>query len=853
MTPSSADAAAPTAPTPARRPPRTSAVRRLSPAAGPLLIVASVLIVTHGFWLENRLSREHVDLLSFWLPRWCAMGKGVFAGHVPTWLPNQFGGVPFASDPQSGWAYLPVMLLFGLTSCSRALGLMITLNPLLAGLGMYWFFRGDRLSRPAATSGGLVMALAIAGSVVALSMPFAGALAWTAVALAGLSHLLHARRPSSVVGWLALTALAWSQIAAAHLTHGLLMGSALMALYALARLTIQVRSGERSLRSAAVVAAVPVFALPFLSAAVLYPRLKLLPRTSIGQGYLQLGLLTKQLGGFKQDTALQLSPLFNGGIHVGWGTGFARGSGSYVGAATILLIAFGIWSRRWRLPALAFALCGFVGWGLNMDRLIRSGLHTLLLHTSVGELWLRDPARFRYVLIPAFAALGAYGLQAWLDAWSGDGQAIRWRTAAWLVGGSVVVFVVAPLIGGGSYVPFAIAVLPTAWLLWLVAKRTTWAAAALPALLAVELTVTALAGQTGPPLNGATELSQHLRITNWAGSAFRAYHTPWIPPASYATPGAIGRILIRARGDGGRYLTFDPKIGHGKGFLFHQAPSNWPAYQNGRSVLFGLSELQGYSPVQLMRYWTYLRALDREAPIYYNSATFQSDAPNVLDLFGVEWVIQLSSDATPPPGGTAVATEGKWTLWRISDPTPRASLVPTWHVVSATEALHAVLDPAFPQRATVVLERVPTANGRPVPEPTGEIGGVPASVTAGYRDISNEHGQVHVSTTTGGVVLIRNPWDENWHATVDGTSVPLLHADYVMQGVAVPAGDHTVDLSYRDPGIGWGLWISAIAWILLLAAYVVLRRRERRELSRAAGSSTPRSAPPAGREPLPAG
>src|SRR4029079_18073633 len=132
MTPSSADAAAPTAPTPQG----ASGLRRLSPAAGPLLIIASVLIVTHGFWLEDRLSREHVDLLPFWLPRWCAMGKGVFAGHVPTWLPNQFGGVPFASAPQSRWAYLPVMFLFGATSCSRALGLLITLNPILAGLGM---------------------------------------------------------------------------------------------------------------------------------------------------------------------------------------------------------------------------------------------------------------------------------------------------------------------------------------------------------------------------------------------------------------------------------------------------------------------------------------------------------------------------------------------------------------------------------------------------------------------------------------------------------------------------------------------------------------------------------------------
>jgi hypothetical protein len=202
-----------------------------------------------------------------------------------------------------------------------------------------------------------------------------------------------------------------------------------------------------------------------------------------------------------------------------------------------------------------------------------------------------------------------------------------------------------------------------------------------------------------------------------------------------------------------------------------------------------------------------------------------------------------------------VATEGQWTLYRINDPAPRAFLASGWRMDAPTDALSAVLDPSFPLAATALLEETPTVDGRPVPlnvEQNGG-GGEPATGTAAYRDLSDQHAQVRVRTSSGGVVVVRNPWDENWHATLDGKPVPLLHADYVMQGVAVPAGDHTVDLSYRDPGIGLGLWISAIAWILLLAAYVVLRRRKRRELSRAAGSSTPRSAPHPGREALPAG
>ncbi|HCP61574.1 MAG TPA: hypothetical protein DIU14_03765, partial [Actinobacteria bacterium] len=168
---------------------------------GPLLIVGAVLVVMHGFWLGDRMTYQQVDLLAFWLPRWCALGHALQAGHIPTWLPNQFGGVPFASDPQSGWLYLPVMVLFSVMSCTRALGLVITLNPIIAGVGLYGFLRIERLDRPVATVGGLILALSMAGSSIALSMPFSGMLAWTAVALAGGAGVMRPRPPAGQIGW----------------------------------------------------------------------------------------------------------------------------------------------------------------------------------------------------------------------------------------------------------------------------------------------------------------------------------------------------------------------------------------------------------------------------------------------------------------------------------------------------------------------------------------------------------------------------------------------------------------------------------------------------------------------------
>ena len=70
-----------------------------------------------------------------------------------------------------------------------------------------------------------------------------------------------------------------------------------------------------------------------------------------------------------------------------------------------------------------------------------------------------------------------------------------------------------------------------------------------------------------------------------------------------------------AADDGGRYLTFDPAIAdhERKGFLYHQAPPNWPAYANGRSVLFGLVRAPGLlARAAACATGRYLRTLEHE-------------------------------------------------------------------------------------------------------------------------------------------------------------------------------------------------------------------------------------------------
>jgi hypothetical protein len=745
--------------------------------------------------------------------------------------------VPFASDPQSGWLYLPAMAMFMVLPAVKAMEWFIVLQPILAGLGLYWFFRNEGVGRPAATVGGLALALSISGSGVVLSMPFAGTLAWTALTLAGASGFVRARSGLALVAWLAFTAFCWTQIAAAHLTDGLLVGSAILGVYVVARLLAQVRSGERSWRAAGglvLLLAVPL--LP-LSAAAWLPRLELIPRTSIGMGYRTLGHLSNQL-----THQHALPPLAVHGQGPWWATAFARGLGGYIGAATVLMVPVAFASKRSRLPAIAFGLVALAGWLLNLDRLIAAKpVRALALRLGIGELWLRDPSRFRYAVLLALTVLAGYGVQAWLDMGSvGAGLALR-RRLWWLAPGFVL-FVLLPVVAGSRvahYVPFLAGAAVAVPLLALAARGRAWAAPALAGALAVELLVCGIVGQFGPA-PGVSAQGLTLVYDPGLDAAFAKLHSPNVDPDAYLTPGPIGQALIAGRSMYGRYLSFDERVAKGssRGFLSHQAPNLWPAYENARSILFDLDEIQGYSPVQLQRYWRLVRA-SNTVPIFYNSSTFQSVDPAVMRLFGVRWVIVPTAQGEPPavpgfgPGthtlGTPrrVTSEGLFTLYEYPYAEPRTTVA--YHVqrISPGLGLATVLEPSFEPADQALVEGLPSGV-RLGPDPADQV----AVGRAAYQEVSPEHVRVTVATTATGLLVIRNAYDSNWHATVDGRPSPVLLTDYLMQGVVVPTGNHVVELTYEDPWIGRGLLVSGVAWALLLGvlAWLWLVRTRRRPL-----------------------
>ncbi|MGZ8615382.1 MAG: hypothetical protein ACXWX4_11985, partial [Actinomycetota bacterium] len=183
--------------TPARTAERRSTPQRGRRVAlavvGPAVIVAGVLFALRGFVFADRLSDAHPDILTFWLPRFSFLGRSIAAGHVPLWNPFEMAGYRYAADPQGGWLYLLPMGLFSWLSPAVAMRAFIVANPLIAGLGLFAFLRIERFSLLAATAGGLSLAMLMSSSEIAISMPFAGSMAWSSVALVGAAGYRRSR------------------------------------------------------------------------------------------------------------------------------------------------------------------------------------------------------------------------------------------------------------------------------------------------------------------------------------------------------------------------------------------------------------------------------------------------------------------------------------------------------------------------------------------------------------------------------------------------------------------------------------------------------------------------------------
>jgi hypothetical protein len=794
------------------------AAGRLASWLGPVLIVGSVLFALRGFVVGGGLTNQHPDLLTFWLPRWSFLGESVAAGRIPLWNPFEMAGYRFAADPQSGWLYAPPMLLFSLFSPGPALRMFIVLDPLLAGLGMYVFLRKESLERAAATAGGLVLAMMISTSTIAISLPFAGALAWAAVLLVAASGYRRAEAWSGRSAWLALGAFAWMQVAAAHLSHGLVIATAFATVYLAAGAIADTRAGIVVGRSAAGRVALFLLVLPLAALPILVPHVDLLGGSSLRGGYGALGDTGQSEVG---------DPLGSNGVWAAWPLGFAAAPGAYAGAVALASALLAARSRRLRTLVVSIGGLALAAYVLTSPLLVTAGwFRSLVLQIPFGDVYLHNPGRLRYVAVLALPILAAAGLQGLVERPLSPRAAIAW------LGAAAFAFVIWPLLAGGSLVRFAmvaaILVAAAPLLYGLATRRWRWASAsAVVGVLTVELLGSAVYAQSyeGGTIFTGLETGDHPSLLP------QVLRYPTLNEAAYlaSTP-----IVEHIRALPGRYATWAPPAAYfEKGYLWMKSPADWPALAPSRGTLFRIEDALGYNPVQLPRYWRYIRATN-DLSVFYNASVLNLPSAEDVRLLGLRYLV-VPTGLQPPVAGEVVEEAGGYSLWELADAEPLATTSggEVRYADDVQQALELVTAPGFdPSRVTIAERSVSV---------TPPIDLRPVAATVDAR--SPTEIRIRLDPSTAGLLTVRNAYEAGWSATADGRPADTVPVDGFLQGVLLPSSTSEVVLTYHDESVMLGLALGAAIWSVLLAApfiALVLERRSADSVAPPATRSRPR-------------
>ena len=97
--------------------------------------------------------------------------------------------------------------------------------------------------------------------------------------------------------------------------------------------------------------------------------------------------------------------------------------------------------------------------------------------------------------------------------------------------------------------------------------------------------------------------------------------------------------------------------------------------------------------------------------------------------------------------------------------------------------------------------------------------------TAGIRLIENLNDKISYSfksKTNQFAVFSEIYYDKGWNAFIDGKPAPYCRVDYVLRGMAVPAGDHTIEFRFEPKSYVMGnqlsIWSAILTYLLLIAA-----------------------------------
>lgn len=786
-----------------------------------VVLVLTIIIGARDMLLDP--VRAGLDSFTFFWPMYEFLGEQLRSGNVPGWNPYQFSGVPFAADPESGWMYLPAMLIFTLMPLAAAIKVYAVAHILIAGWGTYVY--------------GRVIGLIPAGALVAAWAVTQGGLfsdrsrccythiqvaTWIPVALLGVEIAVRAvRHTPRMLAWL-LTAFAISQMLAGWIGQGAMYGLMLVAAYVAFRTLFHLPRGWMPigprLAGFAANGAIPMLMGMGLAAPGLLPRLAYYRESNLADGYSGSAAWAAQIGGW--TFGHQLERILG---QSGWWI---------VGIIVFVLANVAIGHRQHTSYVLFFGLLSIAGFTLGLERhtLLHQALFTLV--PGFEDMHTHFPERIALIFQFGPAMLAGFGMTALLRR---PGTAPLAISILCLAGAAVAMYAARLDLSAQSWVTIGIAI-AILCLMWLALKRGQTATYRV-------LTVALLAS-----------VIIDLQAAAWSNLRHGSYAR--VETASIMEPNAIAEIIMEVNGDPDvppRFFGYDPALSfpqHGETTYYRHDFTDGMTYAllvNNRGTLWGLADIQGYNPLQLSGYVAYVSALNGQPQEYHGSYVLAPglDSP-LLPLLAPEFIVvpltipqdRLDLQVLVERHPEVATTEGVRIL-RFTDVFPRAWIVHDMQRFDGNLSA-AITGPPVDFRQTALVE-----------EEVGSLDPASGSITetATITGYSPDALTVEVTSDGAGLLVLSEIFAQGWTATVDGVDQEVIAANGALRGIEVPSGLHTVRLSFEPPGLKTGYGLGFATGILAVSgvtgAMSLDRRSSRLTATGGARHDSPAADPPA--------
>jgi hypothetical protein len=192
-------------------------------------------------------------------------------------------------------------------------------------------------------------------------------------------------------------------------------------------------------------------------------------------------------------------------------------------------------------------------------------------------------------------------------------------------------------------------------------------------------------------------------------------------------------------------------------------------------------------------------------------------------------------DMLPKPGitnptkiaeETAVpSTNGMYAIFEFTGALPRAKLYSNWEVNTNGESTLKRLTSAEFDPAKLVLVTEPVS-ASPSTTATNENAG-----TVEFASYDPNHIVLKANATAPSMLLLNDRYDPNWKVTVDGKPATLLHCNYIMRGVQLTPGAHTIDFRFAPPVNLFYVSLAAIVLGIGLLGFLAATSRRGEEIA----------------------